>query len=79
MEQVMVVPVDQGTQALQVALVEAARVREQQALRIVSLEAELEVLRQARGLEILEKANSQAATFLSSLKTGTTDPSSPRS
>jgi len=79
MEQVMVVPVEAGAQELQVALVQAALVREEQALRIASLEAELEVLRQARGLEILEKANSNAATFLSSLKTGTTDPSSPRS
>jgi hypothetical protein len=53
--------------------------REEQALRIASLEAELEVLRQERGREILEKANSQAAKFLSSLTTGTTDPLSPRS
>ncbi len=64
---------------LRAALVQAGMVREEQALRIASLEAELEVLRQERGREILERANRQAATFLSSLTTGTTDPSSPRS
>jgi hypothetical protein len=64
---------------LRAALVQAGMVREEQALRIASLEAELEVLRQERGREILEKANSQAAKFLSSLTTGTTDPLSPRS
>jgi hypothetical protein len=64
---------------LRAALAQAMLVREEQALRIASLEVELEALRQARGLEILEKASSNAATFLSSLKTGTTDPSSPRS
>ncbi len=64
---------------LRAALVQAGRVREEQALRIASLEVELEVLRQEWGREILEKANSQAARFLSSLTTGTTDPSSPRS
>jgi hypothetical protein len=64
---------------LRAALVQAGMVREEQALRIASLEAELEVLRQERGREILEKANSQAARFLSSLTTGTTDPLSPRS
>ena len=64
---------------LRAALVQAGMVREEQALRIASLEAELEVLRQERGREILEKANRQAATFLSSLTTGTTDPLSPRS
>jgi hypothetical protein len=79
MEQAMVVPVEAGVQELQVALVQAALAREEQALRIASLEAELEVLRQERGWEILEKANSQAAKFLSSLTTGTTDPLSPRS
>ena len=64
---------------LRAALVQAGMAREEQALRIASLEAELEVLRQERGREILEKADSNAAKFLSSLKTGTTDPSSPRS
>jgi len=64
---------------LRAALAQAMLVREEQALRIVSLEVELEALRQAWGLEILEKANSNAATFLSSLTTGTTDPLSPRS
>lgn len=70
--------VEQGEQALRVALVEAARVREEQALRIVSLETELQQARAALGREILEKANRQAATFLSSLTGGITDPSSPR-
>ncbi len=64
---------------LRAALVQAGMAREEQALRIASLEAELQEARQALGREILEKANSQAAKFLSSLKTGITDPSSPRS
>lgn len=64
---------------LRAALVQAGMAREEQALRIASLEAELEVLRQERGREVLEKANRQAAKFLSSLTTGTTDPLSPRS
>jgi len=64
---------------LRAALVQAGMAREEQALRIASLEAELQEARQALGREILEKANRQAATFLSSLKTGITDPSSPRS
>lgn len=64
---------------LRAALVQAGVVREEQALRIAFLETELEALRQARGQEILDKANSQAAKFLSSLTAGTTDPLSPRS
>jgi len=72
-------PVEVEVAELRAALVQAGVVREEQALRIAFLETELEALRQARGQEILDKANSQAAKFLSSLTAGTTDPLSPRS
>lgn len=63
---------------LRAALVRAGLTQEEQALRIASLEKEVQEARAALGREILEKADSNAAKFLSSLKTGTTDPSSPR-